>query len=398
MKLKPVFRQRIVVWGFFLSCGAYIFRISSISAVNIGVSDVLTSETKLLPQFYYDALVIRSLDEHHALKLMLNHCQRLRNSSSFFFIDSKRYTQWNHDIFSTCFEAMDGQRWRPRAVIRIIILTWKRPESLLRLLRSLQNSDMLGRRAVLDIRIDAPPLDPQAKRKWDQTIEIAHVFNFAHGHKTVNVSETPQGLEWAWVNAWDPAGACGERAVILEDDLELSKLWFRIITRMWDAYENRTEIASISLQRLQIRATDGKPTEFINNHQPFLYKLLGSWGMSPHPVKWTSFVTWRKSLNSSFDPRVPGLAPSHWYQPGSSNMWTMHFIWFCQEHNLTNLYISPPDNKTFSGNYKEPGVHYSGQAQQGIKNTLVDKWLPQWNNPPLHLVSLDWNAEPETRR
>jgi hypothetical protein len=47
--------------------------------------------------------------------------------------------------------------------------------------------------------------------------------------------------------------------------------------------------------------------EILNEHQPFLYRLVGSWAFSPHPAQWAAFLHWFDSLDSdTFDPYVPG--------------------------------------------------------------------------------------------
>ena len=51
--------------------------------------------------------------------------------------------------------------------------------------------------------------------------------------------------------------------------------------------------------------------EILNDHQPFLYKLVGTWAFSPHPARWRELLTWFRSLDSeTFDPYVPGLVTS----------------------------------------------------------------------------------------
>ncbi len=47
--------------------------------------------------------------------------------------------------------------------------------------------------------------------------------------------------------------------------------------------------------------------EIENDGVPFLYRMVGTWGFSPHPARWVQLLTWFNSLDSeTFDPYVPG--------------------------------------------------------------------------------------------
>lgn len=67
--------------------------------------------------------------------------------------------------------------------------------------------------------------------------------------------------------------------------------------------------------------------ELVNNYQPFLYKLVGTWAFAPHPKKWREFLDWFNSLDSEkFDPYVPGLVTSDWLHMHTT-MGKRHMTW-----------------------------------------------------------------------
>ena len=103
---------------------------------------------------------------------------------------------------------------------KIIVLTQRRFWSLERLLKSLNNADYGGNLVHLEIRVDYHDSDEHSK-----TLVKAREFVFKHGTSALHEYTETQGLQYAWFNAWTPISD-DERAVIIEDDMELSPLWF----------------------------------------------------------------------------------------------------------------------------------------------------------------------------
>ena len=73
--------------------------------------------------------------------------------------------------------------------------------------------------------------------------------------------------------------------------------------------------------------------EIINNHEPFLYKLVGTWAFSPHPKNWRLFLDWFNSIEDvdTFDPYVPGIVTSDWLHMHNS-MGKRHMTWVNIKH------------------------------------------------------------------
>ena len=83
-----------------------------------------------------------------------------------------------------------------------------------------------------------------------------------------------------------------------------------------------------SFQRQFMVMTKPEQTiEIINDHEPFLYRLVGTWAFSPHPKHWREFLDWFNSLdNENFDPYVPGLITSDWLHMHNA-MGKRHMTW-----------------------------------------------------------------------
>ena len=246
---------------------------------------------------------------------------------------------------------------------QIHVLTWNRPASVKRLLDSLSISAYDGDVVDLIIHIDGG-------RGTEETEQISVDFEWPYGRKEKIKSKANCGLAMAWFNAWKPKSS-NERAIIFEDDIVVSPLWYKWLKKAWQAYINATDVAGISLMRQTLVPKErikSRTMEIVNNHEPFLYKLLGSTGFSPHPEHWKKFTDWIDSVNyKTVDVFVPGLITSRWWKDQSrwwkgrsSRMWTQHFIYFSNKHELYTLYINLPDGKTLAANMRESGAHFDG--------------------------------------
>merc|ERR1712176_144405 len=118
------------------------------------------------------------------------------------------------------------------------------------------------------------------------------------------------------------------------------------------------DIAGISLQRQTL--VPQQPAKHIHM-EPFLFKLVGSMGFSPHPQRWKEFLEWVAAKDlEHFDASVDGLITSEWYATQDKrSMWTQLFIRFCDEHSppLYTLYVNLPNGETLGGHWREKGEH-----------------------------------------
>ena len=103
---------------------------------------------------------------------------------------------------------------------QVVILAMNRSSMLRQLLRSLQDTDFSGDHINLDIHFDMG-------ENMDESLEVAHRFHFKHGQKKVSVSKRSHGLAAAWYGALNKSDFDPRiRSIILEDDINLSPLWY----------------------------------------------------------------------------------------------------------------------------------------------------------------------------
>jgi FkbM family methyltransferase len=270
---------------------------------------------------------------------------------------------------------------------KIHVLTMNRAKSLQRLLDSLENAEYAGDRVEIYIHIDKSP-DNRA------SIDVVKSFDFSHGDLTIEVAEQNNGLRNAWFRAWHPKE--NERAIILEDDIEVSPQWYFWLNKAWEAYGERDDLAGISLQRQTlVPQKPHKQMEIVNNHEPFLYRLVGSIGFSPHWKQWRAFLNWIDSVDTTtVNIKTPGLITSDWFDVlDKRHMWTQYFIWFCKQHDLYTLYVNLPERKTLASHMREKGEHYGRtEGRDFALATEVEM------NFPLDLVKYGWDgiAKPQS--
>jgi hypothetical protein len=235
----------------------------------------------------------------------------------------------------------------------IIVLTMNRASSLNRLLNSIENTKYGGDVVKLSIKIDASS-DNEA------VIACARNFNFSHGPVVIHIAHVNKGLRDSWLHAVSP-NEMG-RVIIFEDDVDVSHEWYRWLKQAWSTYGHRTDLAGITLYRQTlIPKYPRRLEEIVNNHEPFLYSLVGSIGFSPHPGQWSKFLHWTQNTIDieTFNFSVPNIVFTYWWSAGKRrNMWTQTFIYFNILNDLYTLHINLPHNKTLVSDMREKGVHF----------------------------------------
>ncbi|KAG7355507.1 hypothetical protein IV203_000193 [Nitzschia inconspicua] len=298
----------------------------------------------------------------------------------------------------------ENQQWwwtshapRPTAPrMTVIILSMDRFDSLQRLISSLQESKYDDDDVIdLVIRFDRP--DIQYHKPWLQRVrEFRNSLRWKHGNIRIAIANKTLGLAESWFRAWSPSSD-DERAVIFEDDLEVSPIWYQWLKNVHDMYAgNRDDLAAFSLSHQHLVPLKGsnKTAKEFPDGEPFMYALLGSHGFSPLAKIWKEFLefvhcTQRRGDNVSI--ATPELITSDWYHSvvSKQSMWTQHFIYFTKHHNLYNIYQFPRD-KALTAHWQEKGAHFDGKTRRRNYPLVQDGDIDM--DFPLHLKKYDWGA------
>ena len=184
-------------------------------------------------------------------------------------------------------------RYNNKVDFRIIVTTYNRPTSLLKLLASIEMLELDSHSAALEIWIDR-------KRKtgevYNNTVKAATEFHWSRGPTRVYVHSQHVGIYGQWIDTWRPPDESDdELALILEDDLSISMYAYRWVRAVFRAYSHRVDFAGASLTSHQMTILSPRPKGRLagpQNHTAIMYKCFGTWGFAPKPMHWRRFQVW----------------------------------------------------------------------------------------------------------
>lgn len=168
------------------------------------------------------------------------------------------------------------------------IITFNRPESLQRLLKSLLITNYLKDQVTLTFHVEANP--------DSETLRIINSFAWPFGMKLVRRRLSEGGLMHAIVESWYPASR-DDYTIILEDDIEVSPLYYiwaklTLLRYRYTAGENEPRLFGISLYTPRLQEMNYPRKKFFPDtlftpvYTPFLWQLPCSWGAIYFPESW----------------------------------------------------------------------------------------------------------------
>ena len=205
------------------------------------------------------------------------------------------------------------------------------------------------------------------------------------------------GLVAQWLESWYPLdGTTTEYALVLEDDLQLSPLYFTWLKRALRKYRGSDEargkyknMCGITLQKAEVVAIRrwAKFNEAWNMKRHFGYQQPGSWGQLFFPECWRAFREYRENTQDApcctkyVIPKSPNMnGPTK--QPDAWTEFFLHFLWTHGKYILTPSIKNP---FTLSLNHLEKGVHYPSKGKVWQKVLTSKDQSPQMFNFPTDL-------------
>jgi len=281
-------------------------------------------------------------------------------------------------------EQEDFPTEKPRITIKL--LTFNRPASLLRTLVSLREADYQGDRVPLDIEIDfdilAPSFPPPA-------VQIADEFYWPHGPKRIHYRAQRAHITHQWMESWFPSVENGreEFAFVIEDDMEVSRFYYRWLVKAAQAYylsptTDSRHLFGISLSRAHLNVAL-HPTPFQPQgagEQALRYQLPSTWGVLWGSQQWKHFRLWydfqqRRNhatlqqanvtgpawncphLVEELAPYIPGqMVVSSWYQQSRGSLFLAWLVRYAYEQGVYTLYPNLPRGMSLAVNHQEAGV------------------------------------------
>lgn len=288
--------------------------------------------------------------------------------------------------------------------LRIIVLVYNRPDSLRRCLNSIIDLDTDGDKVALDIFIDKGKKDG---RHHEPTIAVAMGYKWAHGPVRVHLQKQHVGIYGQWIDSWRPKENSKEIAVIIEDDLDLSKYFWKWLKAAKKKYENDPEVQGFSLRGNAI-VSGPRTGQWLSTSETkpvFMYKLIGSHGYAPLAGFWREFQDWfhKAILDKNFHPYqgLPGMQPVGWYKGFEAQgthdtmweMWCIYYGWLKRK-----FVIYPNISKVFKikgeviVHRSESGLH-GGQPNHGVTALLLREWRDEFIKFPDNIDKFDWTGK-----
>ena len=289
---------------------------------------------------------------------------------------SQKQTQVKIDKCTKC-KSKEPCTYVDEVDLRVIVMTYNRVNSLKKCLAALQDADIMGVKAALEIWIDISKngiMDVNVLR-------YAESFRWQHGQSCVHVQTKHSSSGHQWIYSWRPRPHSKEIGVFIEDDVDVSKYFFRFLKRARMFYTNYIEIVGISLYDEHCMISSG-PNKRKQLKRPttrsdivFLYGMICTYGYAPFPDHWRAYQDWyHKNVSriQNFDPTAKEVdIHSQWYRSfrrhgkAETMLHSMYFLRYIIDHKLftvhPNLQVVQSRPHSLSTHRKEKGLHYSGK-------------------------------------
>ncbi|KAL4229783.1 hypothetical protein ACF0H5_010174 [Mactra antiquata] len=270
--------------------------------------------------------------------------------------------------------------------LRVIIITLNRPQALQRLLRSLDMAVYDGENVIIEVWIDR---DRQSGNFSRETLDVAKSFTFTKALCEIRVHPKHVGIKGQWLTTWRSYDFSREILVILEDDLTVSKHFYKWLKLVHQKYGQRSDVSGFTLQGNSVRHSDGKCCLNVKSTQKvFLYSTIGTSGFSPNNKNWMMFKTWLGNLRKRQEdvPLVPNHVSSFWYQiiGMKDSMWEIEYLYYTWKHKEFTIYPNFEGHRGFVFNWEEDGLHYlsSTKTARDENNSLVLDWNLKYSDLP----------------
>ncbi|MBL4708057.1 MAG: hypothetical protein JKY48_06420 [Flavobacteriales bacterium] len=246
-----------------------------------------------------------------------------------------------------------------KSSIPILVVAYNRPNSLLRLLKSLSQAIFESDSIELIISID--------KSDTIVTETVAQNFHWPHGTKEIIASSDHLGLKNHLLK-------CGsllkkyEEIIVLEDDLIVSPYFYYYSIQACKYYKNDPNIASISLHSPRINEFTRKPFHPITNGDDvYFMQVPSSCGQIWFKRIWSDFEFFLLSekVEIKNTDRLPLKVKNGW----GENTWKKFFFKFSVINGLYTLF----PRESYSSNTGDPGTHFNQSTQNFQTNLILGK-------------------------
>lgn len=242
----------------------------------------------------------------------------------------------------------------------IIVVTYNRPNSLSRILKSL----LIAKYEEADIPL-VISIDYQDSENHDQVISIANDFDWEYGEKEIIEYKENLGLRKHIILCGDMSEKYGS-IIVLEDDLFVSPYFYSYSLNTQSYYKHNQNIGGVSLYNHKINFNLRLPFEPLpSNSDVYFLKIASSWGQSWTFKQWRKFREWYNDVNETLEfEKVPKYVK---YWPKSS--WLKFFISYLEEND--KYFVFPKTSLTT--NFSDAGTNNKSKNTDFQVPLLIEK-------------------------
>ena len=215
-------------------------------------------------------------------------------------------------------------------------------------------------------------------------VSFVEAVQWPHGPKSVRRRILQGGLVRAVSEAWYPSSP-DEFGLFLEDDIEVSPYFTDWLMYAMEAYraDRDPRLVGISLYTPRVTETylvDGRKPRFDGNRisselfegypfAPLLMQTPCSWGALYFPQHWPAFLSYLRArmLEDKTHFVIEGSRTNGWAE--SWKKFKFEYMW---AKGLYLLYPNFKDQRSFSTNHLEGGVHVGQGASKAFRNNIKD--------------------------
>ncbi|MGE0090599.1 MAG: hypothetical protein AB7S50_14095 [Bacteroidales bacterium] len=258
----------------------------------------------------------------------------------------------------------------------IVIATYNRPVSLLRLLSSVESAIYDVQDVPLVISIDGGGTNNQ------ETCRIAEDFNWSFGTKRIIKHKENLGLRNHILSCGDLSEVFGA-VIVLEDDIYVSPYFYKYACSAAEFYKNDEKIAQISLYSFNIHIHTLLPFVPLKSAYDTYFVQYGcSWGQCWTKSQWSGFRKWyNKGQQVTKIDKLPRNI-INW--PESS--WLKFFTKYLVETDKVSVY----PYWGYSTNINDAGVH--NRADQFTYQCHLATQSIDLNFAPYRSTSIKYDA------
>lgn len=243
----------------------------------------------------------------------------------------------------------------------IVVVAYNRAKALRRLLQVLEKAEYGS--DFVDVVVS---IDYSGSQR--ELVDIAELWVWQHGRKIVRAFETRQGLR-AHVLACGDLAYGYDAVIVLEDDLYVSRQFYRFAREAVTFYGNDPCVAGLSLYAPNMNEMVERP--FIplrNGYDVYALQSAQSWGQCWTRKMWDGFRQWYKNNTGRLE-RAFDLPEKIYRWPETS--WKKYFMKYLVVSGRTFVY--PYDSLTTNSSavgqhHLEPSSAYEVPVLEGRKH------------------------------